>query len=52
MTLQEREEMDRLSRLIKSETDIAKFTRLVEQLNDLLGDVEYQLRATKSKAAD
>jgi hypothetical protein len=52
MTLQEREEMDRLCRLIQSETDVAKFIRLVEQLDDLLGDAEYRLRAIKSKAAD
>ena len=52
MTLQEREEMDRLCRLIQSETDLARFGRLVEQLNDLLGDVEYQLRAFKAKSAD
>lgn len=47
MMLQERKEMDRLCRLIQSETDVAKFTRLVEQLDDLLSDVEYQLRCRK-----
>ena len=52
MTQQERERMDRLCRLIQSETDLARFTRLIEQLNDLLEDAEYQLRRTKSKAAD
>jgi hypothetical protein len=52
MTLQEREEMDRLCRQIQVETDVAKFMRLVEQLNDLLGDAEYRLRAVRSQAAD
>ncbi|HLZ40254.1 MAG TPA: hypothetical protein VKQ11_04795 [Candidatus Sulfotelmatobacter sp.] len=52
MTLQEREEMDRLCRLIQSETDLARFIRLVEQLKDLLGDAEYQLRFPRTKAAD
>ena len=45
MTSEDRDEMNRLCRLIQEETDPENFTALIEQLNTLLDNQEERLES-------
>jgi hypothetical protein len=50
VTSEDREEMNRLCRLIQDEPDPAKFSALVEQLNNLLESQEERLESETPKS--
>jgi hypothetical protein len=50
MTSEDRDEMNRLCRLIQDESDPTKFSTLVEQLNNLLESQEERLEFETPKS--